>query len=133
MINPCNFRSPNRPANKDFLDPIHHPHPTEPSTNPPYTNIEGIAGYSSHPTVNYNIPNPAPTNPDGIILTNMNAMLEDPFTNDEIFNDGDEGMNEDENADMYLNLQNIEDIKMSSDSSKRKRCEDGEEATSQAN
>jgi len=39
---------------------------------------------------------------------------------------------EDENnMDMYLNLQNIEDVEMPTDSSKRKRNEEGDEATSQ--
>jgi len=44
------------------------------------------------------------------------------------FNDG----GEDEHiVDMYLNLQNLEDVEMSTDSSKRKRSEEGEEASSQ--
>lgn len=60
-------------------------------------------------------------------------MMEDPPINDEPLDAIDEGMNEDENVDMYLNLQNIEDIEMSTDSSKMKRYEDGEEATSLAN
>jgi len=33
---------------------------------------------------------------------------------------------------MFLNLQNLADIEMSTDSAKRKRSEDGEEVTSQA-
>lgn len=41
-------------------------------------------------------------------------------------------MEEDEDIEMYLNLHNFEDIEMSTDSSKRKSCEEGEEATSQA-
>jgi len=45
-----------------------------------------------------------------------------------------DGMNlggeEEPNVDMFLNLQNIEDMEMSTDSSKRKRKEEGEEATS---
>jgi len=40
---------------------------------------------------------------------------------------GDEALN----VDMFLNLQNIEDVEMSTDSSKRKRSEEGEEASSQ--
>ena len=41
----------------------------------------------------------------------------------------DAGM-EDANLDEFLNLQNFEDVDMSSDSSKRKRLEEGEEASS---
>jgi len=37
---------------------------------------------------------------------------------------------DDANVDMFLNLQNIENAKMSTNSSKRKRWEEGEEATS---
>jgi len=37
---------------------------------------------------------------------------------------------EEPNVDMFLNLQNIDDVEMSTDSSKRKRKEEGEEATS---
>jgi len=40
------------------------------------------------------------------------------------------GGEEEPNMDMYLNLQNIKDVEMSTDSSKRKRNEEGEEATS---
>lgn len=57
-------------------------------------------------------------------------MVEDPRHHDEAFDVTDEGLNEDEYIEMYLNLHNIEDIEMSTDSSKRKRCEEGEEATS---
>jgi len=78
----------------------------------------------------YKILNLAPTDPEGIMPANLNAVLEDPPINDETVNDIDEGMNEDENVDVHLNLQNIEDIEMSTDSSKRKRCEDGEETIS---
>ena len=41
-----------------------------------------------------------------------------------------EGMDEEENVDMFLNLEKIEDVKMSTDLSKRKRVEEGEKCTS---
>jgi len=40
------------------------------------------------------------------------------------------GPNDDANTDVFLNLQNMEDVEISVDSSKRKRIEDGEEASS---
>ena len=40
------------------------------------------------------------------------------------------GMDDDPNVDMFVNLQNIEYVEMSTDSSNRKRCAEGEEATS---
>jgi len=40
------------------------------------------------------------------------------------------GVEDEANVDMYLNLHNIEDVEMSMDLSKRKRSEEGEEATS---
>jgi len=43
-----------------------------------------------------------------------------------------DGMDEEENVDLFLNLHKIEDIDMSTDSSKCKRCEDGEEVSSHA-
>jgi len=43
-----------------------------------------------------------------------------------------DGMEEDTNVDMYLNLNNVEDIEMSTESAKRKRDKDGEEVSSQA-
>ncbi|KAJ8422986.1 hypothetical protein Cgig2_013879 [Carnegiea gigantea] len=42
----------------------------------------------------------------------------------------DEGMDEEENVDMFLNLENIKDVEMSIESSKRKRVKEGEECTS---
>ncbi|KAJ8441521.1 hypothetical protein Cgig2_026322 [Carnegiea gigantea] len=66
-----------------------------------------------------------------IILTNPNAMTtqgEDSSNSDTLIamkNDEDEGMDADENIDMYLNLENIKDVEMSTDSSKRKRVEEG--------
>ena len=41
-----------------------------------------------------------------------------------------DGMEEEDNVDVYLNLHKIEDVEMSTDSSKRKRGEDGEEVSS---
>ena len=41
-------------------------------------------------------------------------------------------MNDDTNVDIFLNLQNITNIEMSTDLAKRKRCEDGKEVISQA-
>lgn len=65
-------------------------------------------------------------------IDNLKAMVEDPRHHDEALDVTDEGLNEDEDIEMYLNLHNIEDIEMSTDSSKRKRCEEGEEVTSKA-
>lgn len=44
----------------------------------------------------------------------------------------DEGVETDENVDLFLNLENIEDVEMSTDSAKRKRIEEGEECSSHA-
>ena len=41
------------------------------------------------------------------------------------------GQDDEHNVDLYLNLQNYDDVDMASDSSKRKRIEEGEEASSQ--
>jgi len=43
-----------------------------------------------------------------------------------------DGMDDDSNVDTFLNLQNLDDVEMSTDSAKRKRGEDGEEVSSQA-
>lgn len=59
-------------------------------------------------------------------------MVKDPRHHDEALDVTDEGLNEDGDIEMYPNLHNIEDIEMSTDSSKRKRCEEGKEAASQA-
>ena len=74
---------------------------------------------------------PAPVVPDGILLANTVVMqgepslaLEDPL---DALNAGGE---DDHNIDVYLNLQKLEDVEMSTDSSKRKRSEEGEEASS---
>lgn len=57
-----------------------------------------------------------------------NSLMSDTFL--DLEDEGEEGMDTEENADMYLNLDNIEDVEMSSDSTKRKRVEEGEECTS---
>ena len=82
--------------------------------------------------------NPAPGTPKGVILANpaANAPILEPILeldhleafNEDLLDD----MEAETHPDLYLNLHNFEDIEMSSDSAKRKREEDGEEATSQA-
>ncbi|KAJ8421584.1 hypothetical protein Cgig2_029900 [Carnegiea gigantea] len=71
-------------------------------------------------------PNPRSVIPDGIILANLTAFLptNDPnlvpnpldALNEDILDD----MEAENNVDLYLNLHNIEDIEMSSDSTKRR-------------
>ncbi|KAJ8424545.1 hypothetical protein Cgig2_010845 [Carnegiea gigantea] len=79
---------------------------------------------------------PTPLNPNGIVLANLIVMKsqdEGSSNSDKLMamdNVGDKGMDEEENVDMFLNLGNIEDMKMSTDSSKRKRIEEGEECNS---
>ncbi|KAJ8426841.1 hypothetical protein Cgig2_025246 [Carnegiea gigantea] len=76
---------------------------------------------------------PAPTDPHRIILANPNAMKpqDDCSTSSDnllaMVEDGDEGMEDSPNIDMFLNHENIEDVEMSTDSTKRKRIEEGEE------
>ena len=77
--------------------------------------------------------------PKGIILANPTAVTStglDPIVNrdplDALRGPILEGMDEDENINLFLNLHKIKDIDMSMDSSKRKRCEEGEEVTSHA-
>jgi len=41
-----------------------------------------------------------------------------------------EGMDAEDNANMYLNLEHLVDVEMSTDSTKRKRIEEGKECTS---
>ena len=40
-----------------------------------------------------------------------------------------DGMEDNTNVDMFLNLHNVDDIEMSTDSAKRNRYEDGEEVS----
>lgn len=49
---------------------------------------------------------------------------------DTLDEDEAEGMGAYDNADLFLNLGNIEDVQMSTDSSKRKRMEEREECNS---
>lgn len=107
MINPRNFRSSNRPTkatNTMSSNPHNQAHPPKYGFNLPQINNEGPPVSTTQPTVIYRTPNPAPANMERIILANLNAMVEDPPTNAEALDDIDEGMNEDENIDMYLNL-----------------------------
>jgi len=79
----------------------------------------------------------AETLPEDLLLANVQgegcldaspAVNPDPLA---VFPEEDvDGMDEEDNVDVYLNLHNIEDIDMSTESSKRKRCEDGEEVSS---
>jgi len=70
---------------------------------------------------------PAPAHDAGIILAHPAAVV--PFVEELAAHDG---MDDDTNVDMSLNLHNIDDIEMSIYSAKRKRCEEGEEVSSKA-
>ncbi|KAJ8449461.1 hypothetical protein Cgig2_002258 [Carnegiea gigantea] len=69
----------------------------------------------------------------GILLTLSIVMPnqgEDSSKSDPLLamdNEEIEGMDAEDNADMYLNLEHLVDVEMSSDSTKRKRIEEGEE------
>jgi len=106
-----------RPERNSLLNPIEESNtgggvPPSPATFMPY-------------------PNPAPLGPEDIIqantvafkLDNLKAPVGDPL-------DALNGEMADANMDDFLNLQNFEDVEMSSDSTKRKRREEGEEAAS---
>ena len=76
--------------------------------------------------------NPTLVGPNGILLANPLVMHHNDvqmFAADPL-----DGLNlagkEDPKVDMFLNLQNVEDVEMSTDSSKRKRKVEGEEGTS---
>ncbi|KAJ8444540.1 hypothetical protein Cgig2_000819 [Carnegiea gigantea] len=79
---------------------------------------------------------PGPSITKVIVLANLASMKsqDEGSPNDDnlvaMVAGDDEGMDEEENVDMFLNLENIEDVEMSTDSSKRKRVEEGEECTS---
>jgi len=76
-------------------------------------------------------PNPAPLGPEDIIFANAVAFKMDHSTVPA--NDPLDALNEDladVEMDDFLNLHNFEDVEMSSDSAKRKRREEGEEASS---
>lgn len=78
---------------------------------------------------------PDTVDPIGIILENpspIKTQAQGPSNLDTLFameNEDEEGMDAEDNADMFLNLDNIEDVEMSTDSSKRKRDEEGEECS----
>ena len=82
---------------------------------------------------------PAPGHEEGLILAlpyvaaplkEVNVITGDPLqAYPDAFLDGRDA---DTNVDMFLNLNNVEDVEMSAESSKRKRDEEGEEVTSQA-
>ena len=83
--------------------------------------------------------NPAPFHEGGIILAHPAAAV--PFWDVPTINCDPleahpgallDGMEEDTNVDMYLNLNNGEDIEMSTEFAKRKRDKGGEEVSSQA-
>lgn len=74
--------------------------------------------------------------PAGIILANPTDMKNQGEgssnidTLNAVTDDDEERMDAYENANMFLNLENIEDVEMSTDSSKRKRVEEAEECNS---
>jgi len=69
---------------------------------------------------------PAPVGPDGILLANAVVMQgEQPLAPEDPLDAFNAGGEDDHNIDVYLNLQNLEDVEMSTDSSKRKRSEKG--------
>ena len=76
--------------------------------------------------------NLAPLGPNDIILANTMVMkqVEKQLVEREPLDALNLGVEDEANVDMYLNLHNIEDVEMSMDLSKRKRSEEGEEATS---
>ena len=91
--------------------------------------VGGITHHSSSIFTPYH--NPAPLGSEDIILANVrackSAQLQCP--------EGDplaaiDAGVEDDTIDAYLNPHHFEDVDMSSDSSKRKRLEEGEEASS---
>jgi len=97
------------------------------------------AGAASNPAKADVGPSLAEPIPEGVILANPHvagcsdltpAMNHDPL--DAFPGDVLDGMDEEENVDLFLNLHKIKDIDMFADSSKRKRCEDGEEVSSHA-
>ena len=84
------------------------------------------------PPIVVQCPNPVPIGLNNITLANATAMkeLKTSGTREDPLDAFIEGRDDEANVDMYLNLPNIEDVKMSTDSSKRKRCEESEETTS---
>jgi len=75
--------------------------------------------------------NPALLGPDDIILANPMAFkIDHPQATEADPLDAINAGMEDANLDEFLNLQNFEDVDMSSDSSKGKRLEEGKQASS---
>jgi len=78
--------------------------------------------------------NLAPLGPENIILANPSVMIqpnvslpyEDPLDAME------EGGDDNENVDIFLNLEKLHDVDMPTDSGKRKRIDAGEAFSSQA-
>jgi len=84
-------------------------------------------------------PHLGPIIPEGIILASISSaalpapdltLHQDPL--DAFHRASIDGMGVEDNVDVFLNLQRIEDIDMSTDASKHKRCEEGEEVNSHA-
>jgi len=92
-----------------------------------------ISGGSVQPSSSSFIPlhNPAPLGPDDIILANPMAfnLEKDQEAEGDPLDALSDDM-EDTNVEAFLNLHTFEDVDMASDSSKRKRLEDGEEVSS---
>jgi len=92
-----------------------------------------IPGDSLHPSKSSFIPthNPAPLGPDDIILANPMAfkLVNDPVDEGDPL-DAHNDVMDDNDVEAFFNLHAIDDVDMSSDSSKRKRLDDGEEASS---
>jgi len=76
--------------------------------------------------------NPTPVGPNDIILANPMVMNseKDLATKDDLLDALKIGTDNAANMDVFLNIQNFEDVEMSMDSSKRKRIEDVEKASS---
>jgi len=96
-------------------------------------NKESNSGGNVQPSSSSFMPfhNPTPLGPDDIILANTMAFkLDKPQATEadplDAINDG----MEDTNVEAFLNLHTFEHVDISSDSSKRKRLEEGEEASS---
>jgi len=77
-------------------------------------------------------PNPAPLGPDDIILANTLGLKQGKtqITEGDPLDALNLGVEVEANMDVFLNLQNIEDVDMSMDYFKRRRIEEAEEASS---
>ena len=76
--------------------------------------------------------NPTPFGLNDIILTATTVMKQQgaPMVGADPLDALNSNIEDDPNVDKFLNLQNIEDVEMSTDSTKRKQCEEEEKATS---